>query len=886
LATDPPHPATLGSYPRLEAPLFDAALRTDHVFTMSIHFPTVFDAFATYGYRWDRIRVPDNEVISSSRAAETEGDQPSWSEVYGARLARDRRYIAADVDRAIRHFGELFGPPGPMVQAAAINGLMRYVGTSIRTFFQIITEPRSQSHYVFPSEGLYIVRCRATPSPSEYAEVTRPPSVAYLPVFARDPELMAETRTVRALDEQRRAQARRDEIRSRLGDPDADLPNRTRLQEELNALEASLGTTQQALVYQRTQLTGRLNAPGVSAREQARIRRQIQQINEILDMRRGRGLTGAERLIATFVSDRGQVIRLALEAVNRTTEGSSTHTYYVSDATTPNSGDAERSGANRAEAIIAAVRAILESGMGYGRGVCSVLIDGRAHSLRIEAASDALLMEALENVATIASIAAIAAAPFTGGSSLYLLLPIGIIGAIPSAYRLASRAEANNLRWDMNTAMDIVNIVGGVAGVAQVGVSTRAIWLGRALMITGVGSDGAGVLLMGGQVMNQVAALDEMPPGMRAAQLLEIVGNAMLNAGIMIGGSLASRAHLRQTEASLAHAEHSYTEWRRGLNEETRRALDPEANPRAVEVFSSMRSDVRQLLTLCRSVCIPIDPPPTQAQAQRIQDLLDQRSPSPDDRRWMQAYFHENRANLSQAISTLEGTADLAAMRTHLQSQLDVIDVVLLPWSATNRQVRGNPHVRARVQDLINFGVPMHQLAAIMDHTRARGTGGQNMIRYLENMVLRPGGAVPGYQGVLADLAQGYNFFTGAEWVLRYIDGRPNGWSTLQALEVTGQGGSRRWDARMFGQLLEFKSWSAFRDADFVRQIIEDYNQTAGFTSQYVYWVFETRIGTATQVRQWAHAALDAALQRGHPGLTQTMVTNIQRILNQFIIVP
>ncbi|HEX8108109.1 MAG TPA: hypothetical protein VF516_10305, partial [Kofleriaceae bacterium] len=45
------------------------------------------------------------------------------------------------------------------------------------------------------------------------------------------------------------------------------------------------------------------------------------------------------------------------------------------------------------------------------------------------------------------SIAAVAAAPFTGGASLAILLPVGVIGAVPSAYRLATRAENGTLRF-------------------------------------------------------------------------------------------------------------------------------------------------------------------------------------------------------------------------------------------------------------------------------------------------------------------------------------------------------------------------------------------------------------------------------------------------------
>src|SRR5207248_2578827 len=128
----------------------------------------------------------------------------------------------------------------------------------------------------------------------------------------------------------------------------------------------------------------------------------------------------------------------------------------------------------------------LEGDMGYGRGWVSVLVDGVAYSRRIEASSSALMNEALGNVSTLLAVIAVVAAPFTEGASLILLIPAGVIGAMPSVYRLAERAEAHNLRWDMDTAMDIVNIVGAAVGIgAETAAAGRVVWFGRALMVTG-----------------------------------------------------------------------------------------------------------------------------------------------------------------------------------------------------------------------------------------------------------------------------------------------------------------------------------------------------------------------------------------------------------------
>ena len=192
---------------------------------------------------------------------------------------------------------------------------------------------------------------------------------------------------------------------------------------------------------------------------------------------------------------------------------------------------------------------MLEEGDGYGRGELVVMIDGQMQHLRIEAGSTKLLMEALENLATIASIAAIVAAPFTGGASLWLLIPIGIIGAIPSAYRLSQRIEDETFRWDLAAVMDLVNIVGAAVGLGQVAAGTRMIRLGRALMVTGFGTDGLSVLLLQVGIMEQIDATKGLPEGERKARIAEIVGGALFQLGVTAAGSLASRRYQQQAEA-------------------------------------------------------------------------------------------------------------------------------------------------------------------------------------------------------------------------------------------------------------------------------------------------------------------------------------------------
>lgn len=564
-ANAPPHPATLASYPVLQPPLFDAALGTDHRFTMSLQFPTVFDAFARFAYDWDRIRVPDSAIEGELNPEAMEGETPDWGDVAETRFSRAAGYLATDIERTISGVEATLGvSPGlSATTLAAANGILRFIGTGISLGFEILTTPQYEKPVVFPEEGLYLVRSKAIPVLEGDEEVVRAPSVAYLPVYARSPQEMAEKRVQMAQAAELRASDRYMELQELLSEPYTSIDHEA-LQQEYEALSASLGTMEDTLVYQRSQVAERLSSLPADSSERSALQDRLDELDLIIEHRRERAaeqpLHQAERLIATFVSDLGQTISLALETV-KINEVDGGVEYYISDATTKRSGQETARGSNKAEAIEAALRSLLEGPSGYGRGYCAVKIDGQISTIRIDASEGMLVMEAIENLATVASIAAVAAAPFTGGASLTLLLPIGAVGMIPSGYRLASRAEAGTLELDLETAMEIVNIAGGLAGLGQVATPLRFMRVGRALMVVGVGSDGLGVVLMGADMVAQIEALQDLPTGMRSARIMEILGMALLEAGIATGEAVAARHRQADFETSLAAADPQIGRW-------------------------------------------------------------------------------------------------------------------------------------------------------------------------------------------------------------------------------------------------------------------------------------------------------------------------------------
>ena len=601
-ATDPAWTATLTSTPVLSPPLYDAALETDHRFSMGLDFAHWTDAFQIYSYLWERIRIPEGggQAAQDIDLEQAAGAKPRFGEVFDVRLRRARRYNAADIERIRSQTGVPFGTSArDLVQ---LNNVLRIGGTVIRLALERITRPRHEMQIVFPGPGLYVIRCRAVPIVEGHEEVVRAPSVAYQPVVARDPTEMAVTQVQGTVQTRFQARSRLAEIQALLQSP---FPpsNREELKQEMETLRGMLAEPAEALTRRRDELKERLDrvkrrvemrkriaaleaqppetvdqrqiaelhrqffelgGPGSEFDDESLIRsleKEFETAKNLVETRekRAKDETGAkETLDATFVADLGHSITLFLEMFDRGVVNGARE-IFISDLTTADSGVGIGRATGRnlagAEVKLAAVKAamkdLLETSSDYGRGQVAFSVGGTIHSLRVEAGTGRIFTEALESGTMVVSIAAIAAAPFTGGASLYILLPLGVVGAIPSAYRLYTRAEASTLRFDLQTAMDVVNIVGGVVGLAHAATPLRLVRLGRVLMIAGLGSDASGILLMGAGIVQQIDALKGLPEGERAARMLEIMGNAMIQIGIQAGGSLASTRYQGHAEAKV-----------------------------------------------------------------------------------------------------------------------------------------------------------------------------------------------------------------------------------------------------------------------------------------------------------------------------------------------
>lgn len=589
----PPLEMRINSYPPLLPPNFGTVLGATNTFYSAIQFSRFNDiashAFGGWFYNWDYVRVPNDDPAQLNLASAPPLHTSRLALLRGE-LGRDLDYAAEDLQRfnVVQSMAAQLGPPGMGPESlVGFNLLMGMVGSVAKSAIAFLTERPSEYPIRVPGPGLYIVRCFAGPRQDDTtttAQFRRQPSIAWLPFWARSADQIATDSLREDAANRTMAVLRYNELVELLATTCQD--NEADLREELERLRLSLyGTGLELLQAQLRELERRqteIQRSGItSSDELTALARQISDINLMIAMRNDRaGMLRGQvlRLPATLVKDDGTAVGLLLEVAKQNPRRA---LWHVSDVTTPNSGlhDPVRGDGTLApdydneDAILATIKALLESESGYGRGRLAVQFppnldrtdqtSGNLRSIRIATDEMGIVLHGIESITTLASIAAVVAAPFTGGASLVLMLPVGIIGALPSAYRLVHRHEMGTLRNDLNTWLAVVDIVGAVLNLGEIGAGMRAAtragtvaglrWavMENGLWIAGMAGNGMGLLLMTGGMMQQLQALQGLPPGVRAARSLEIIGQAMLSLGIQAGAHLASARRVHATEEGL-----------------------------------------------------------------------------------------------------------------------------------------------------------------------------------------------------------------------------------------------------------------------------------------------------------------------------------------------
>lgn len=586
----------IDTYPPLLPPSFSMVLNSTTTFHAQIQFmrfnDSISHAFGGWFYEWDYIKVPgdDPSILMTTSVPPSEASR--W-DALSADLDRDLRYAREDLARfdIVQSMAMRLGAPGLGPETLVGFNLLADMIGSVATQSIAFTTARSNEYAITPSEpGLYIARCIAGPRLSDtptVAQFRRQPSSAWMPFWALSPERLGRELLTEDAINRRQAEDRYLELYDMLSI--ATHTNQAELEAEMERLRVSLyGNSREILAFQRAELDAeriRLsNIPGTPQAQIDALARQIESLDIMLGMRadregilRGRVL----RLPSTLVLDTGGVISLLIEVAQHNPGRA---LWHVSDLTTPDSKPHRPVRGNgtlapeydNEDAILATLKALLEGDGSYGRGQLSVQFPpnldrtdqtrGNLRTIRIAADHINIVLHGIESMTTLVSIAAVVAAPFTGGASLVIMLPVGIIGALPSAYRLMDRAQAGTLRNDLATWMAVVDIVGAALNLGEIAAGARAAagvgtrvglrWavVENGLWIAGIGGNGLGMLLMTKGMLQQFENLRGLPPGVAAARSLEIIGQALVQLGIQAGAHLASAGRVNSAEAGLRSA--------------------------------------------------------------------------------------------------------------------------------------------------------------------------------------------------------------------------------------------------------------------------------------------------------------------------------------------
>jgi hypothetical protein len=193
--------------------------------------------------------------------------------------------------------------------------------------------------------------------------------------------------------------------------------------------------------------------------------------------------------------------------------------------------------------------------------------------------------------------------------------------------------------------------------------------------------------------------------------------------------------------------------------------------------------------------------------------------------------------------------------------------------------LKKDPAIIARVRVILNTGsFPQPQFRQIMDKAQLNGSAaGTRTLDYLEQLA---GRRISGYKVVLADLEIGGNKFSGAFFMLQYIDSEGK-WGNVTAFEASAE--DRRIDAIIVGTDYEFKSWGEFRAGTFLEQIAKDYERTG---LKGVRWVFKRReLGNKAAIRQQMEDALNDHALASKYGISRRKAKLIIDELDRVLIV-
>jgi hypothetical protein len=128
----------------------------------------------------------------------------------------------------------------------------------------------------------------------------------------------------------------------------------------------------------------------------------------------------------------------------------------------------------------------LRKNLNRGRGYLSYQVPKRyaawatelPNPMQLQMSMGAQIKEMVDDTAHVLTLAAIMAAPFTGGASLAILAVLAPIQAASSLYNIVNRAAYGDLEMDEEAVFDFINIASAsaanAAAAAAIAVSSRS----------------------------------------------------------------------------------------------------------------------------------------------------------------------------------------------------------------------------------------------------------------------------------------------------------------------------------------------------------------------------------------------------------------------------
>ncbi|UWZ39163.1 hypothetical protein Drose_13585 [Dactylosporangium roseum] len=388
----------------------------------------------------------------------------------------------------------------------------------------------------FRQEGLYLVRGLATPQPGDTPQTTRATSVVGTFVEVRDLDALARN----AMPSQQRQRDmftdEADKLELRIGTARARLADPATPPEEVKLLGEQLPQAELRLAYLRAKADAAgdpradrkvdrdeavrklaeleqraaTNAKGdpqeerAIAAQKAEVERLTGQLGR-LDAAKGDAWTTVTPMDAVLVDDATGSPTDLLFTVTTRTYVTRSPIVEIADVTAAEGRTASGSGATLPEAWAAAL-ADLRRNLGRGRGYLNYRppkpYDGYQvdvpNPMRLQIGFTDQLVETVDDTANVATIAALIAVPFTGGASLAILAPLGVVGAATSAYRIFDRSAYGNLSLDAQAVSDLLNIASlGIGRIRPAGqFATRS-----QIIFSRAGRIGARLLDEGGYVV-------------------------------------------------------------------------------------------------------------------------------------------------------------------------------------------------------------------------------------------------------------------------------------------------------------------------------------------------------------------------------------------------